>query len=146
MTKPTSQCLEPTLPLQGSLPLDYFRLRDFEYAQPLYDLAFLIEVHALAAGKEVPKFRTFSLWRAGYSLDGYGTTIDRWLEGSIANEDLDHVPSARIRQYLSDIRLNGTIPELGAYQTEQYNLFLDYAVMGDRLPHKVGGCAHWREC
>jgi hypothetical protein len=27
---------------------EYFRLRDFEYAQPLYDLAFLIEVDALA--------------------------------------------------------------------------------------------------
>jgi hypothetical protein len=81
---------------------EYFRLRDFEYAQPLYDLAFLIEVDALAKGNEVPKFRTFSLWRAGYSLDGYGSTIDHWLEGTLRDEDLDYVPSARIRQYLTN--------------------------------------------
>src|SRR5713101_732134 len=89
---------------------NYFRPRDFEYVQPLYDLAFLLEVAALAAGNEVPKYRTFSLWRAGYSLDGYGSTIDRWLEGTIRDGDLDYVPSARIRQYLTNIRLSGTVP------------------------------------
>jgi len=97
-----------------------FRLRDFEYAQPLYDLAFLLEVEAISKGTEVPKYRTFSLWRAAYSLDGYGTTIDRWLEGTIRDSDLDYVPSARIRQYLTNIRLSGTVPELGAYRTERY--------------------------
>src|SRR3954467_3078362 len=85
----------------------YFRPRDFEYVQPLYDLAFLLEVAALAAGHEVPKYRTFSLWRAGYSLDGYGTSIDRWLDGDIANGDLDYVPTSRIRQYLSNVRKTG---------------------------------------
>jgi len=78
----------------STLSKEYFRLRDFEYAQPLYDLAFLIEVDALARGNEVPKFRTFSLWRAGYSLDGYGSTIDRWLEGTIQDGGLDYVPSS----------------------------------------------------
>src|SRR4051794_28557023 len=58
------------------LTADYFRVRDFEYVQPLYDLAFLLEIDALARGVEVPKYRTFSLWRAAYSLDGYGTGID----------------------------------------------------------------------
>src|SRR5690242_15279338 len=73
----------------GAAPTeDYFRIRDFEYVQPLYDLAFLLEVAALANGSEVPKYRTFSLWRAGYSLDGYGTMIDRWLDGAAADSDL----------------------------------------------------------
>jgi histidinol phosphatase-like PHP family hydrolase/predicted nuclease with RNAse H fold/dephospho-CoA kinase len=122
---------------QHSLPRDYFRIRDFEYAQPLYDLAFLIEVQALAAGNEVPKFRTFSLWRAGYSLDGYGTTIDRWLEGSTRKEDLDNVPSARIRQYLTDIRLSGTIPELGKYRSEQYDRCLRLRSIRGLGPNKI---------
>jgi histidinol phosphatase-like PHP family hydrolase/predicted nuclease with RNAse H fold/dephospho-CoA kinase len=99
---------------------DYFRIRDFEYVQPLYDLAFLLEVGALSSGQEVPKYRTFSLWRAGYSLDGYGTTIDRWLEGSSGDSDLDYVPSSRIRQYLNNVRTRGTIPELRAYRSERF--------------------------
>src|SRR5438876_12400073 len=99
---------------------DYFRIRDFEYVQPLYDLAFLLEVDALAKGTEVPKYRTFSLWRAGYSLDGYGTTVDRWLDGTALDEDLDYVPSLRIRQYLTNIRKTGTIPELRIYRNERF--------------------------
>ena len=116
---------------------DYFRLRDFEYAQPLYDLAFLIEVDGLAKGNEVPKFRTFSLWRAGYSLDGYGTTIDRWLEGTIRDEDLDYVPSARIRQYLANIRLSGTVPELHSYRTEQHHRCLRLRSVRGLGPSKI---------
>ena len=99
---------------------DYFRIRDFEYVQPLYDLAFLLEVAALAEGTEVPKYRTFSLWRAGYSLDGYGTTIDRWLDGTAVDSDLDYVPSSRIREYLQNVRKSGTIPELRAYRHERF--------------------------
>src|SRR5215469_7703336 len=104
----------------GALGSDYFRIRDFEYAQPLYDLAFLLEVAALAKGEEVPKYRTFALWRAGYSLDGYGTTIDRWLDGELRDEDLDCIPSPRIRQYLTKIRGRGTVPELRAYRGERF--------------------------
>src|SRR5438128_392889 len=103
-----------------TLPSDYFRIRDFEYVQPLYDLAFLLEVDALAKGTELPKYRTFSLWRAGYSLDGYGTTIDRWLDGSARDEDIDYVPSPRIREYLQQIRKTGTVPELRLYRTERF--------------------------
>jgi hypothetical protein len=51
---------------------EYFRIRDFELVQPLYDLAFFLEIDAIARGVEIPKYRTFSLWRAGLSLDGYG--------------------------------------------------------------------------
>src|ERR1035438_10833935 len=99
---------------------EYFRVRDFEFVQPLYDLAFLLEIDALARRIEIPKYRTFSLWRAGYSLDGYGTSIHRWLEGVVSNQDLDYVPSSRIKQYLSNIRLTGTIPELTAYQEDLF--------------------------
>ena len=91
MTRSESKRLRGT-PAEGdrgakstaSLGSDYFRIRDFEYVQPLYDLAFLLEVDALAKGTEVPKYRTFSLWRAGYSLDGYGTTVDRWLDRAVS--------------------------------------------------------------
>ena len=114
-----------------------FRLRDFEYAQPLYDLAFLLEVEAISKGMEVPKYRTFSLWRAAYSLDGYGTTIDRWLEGTIRDVDLDYVPSARIRQYLTNIRLSGTVPELDAYRTERYDRCLRLRSVRGLGPSKI---------
>lgn len=106
--------------LHSLLLPDYFRIRDFEYVQPLYDLAFLLEVAALAEGTEVPKYRTFSLWRAGFSLDGYGTMIDRWLDGSVADSDLDYVPSTRIRQYLENVKKTGTIPELREYRSERF--------------------------
>src|ERR1035438_2808422 len=102
-------------------PDDYFRLRDFEYVQPLYDLAFLLEVDALARNAEAPSYRVFSLWRAGYSLDGYGTTVDRWLDGETSDEDLDYIPSSRIRQYLMKIRRSGTIPELRPFRSERFD-------------------------
>src|SRR6266446_489141 len=95
---------------------DYFRIRDFEYAQPLYDLAFLLEIDALANESEVPKYRTFSLWRAALSLDSYSTTIDQWLDGSLSDKQLDNVPTSRIRDYLRCIKKTGTIPELRKYR------------------------------
>jgi histidinol phosphatase-like PHP family hydrolase/predicted nuclease with RNAse H fold/dephospho-CoA kinase len=137
VTNIASQSLQPTLKHHDPLTSDYFRIRDFEYAQPLYDLAFLIEVNASAVGNEIPKFRTFSLWRAGYSLDGYGTTIDRWLEGHIMNGDLDRVPSARIGQYLTDIRLGGTIPELAAFRTEAHDRCLRLRSVRGLGPSKI---------
>lgn len=139
MTRPVSGRSKETQRPNGTTTIskEYFRLRDFEYAQPLYDLAFLIEVDALAKGNEVPKFRTFSLWRAGYSLDGYGSTIDRWLEGAIGDEDLDYVPSARIRQYLTNIRLSGTVPELHSYRTEQHDRCLRLRSVRGLGPSKI---------
>jgi histidinol phosphatase-like PHP family hydrolase/predicted nuclease with RNAse H fold/dephospho-CoA kinase len=99
---------------------EYFRVRDFEFVQPLYDLAFLLEIDAIAKRKEIPKYRTFSLWRAGLNLDGYGATIDRWLDGGSENNELDQVPSVRIKQYLSNIRATGTLPELEAFREERF--------------------------
>lgn len=116
---------------------DYFRIRDFEYAQPLYDLAFLLEVAALAKGAEVPKYRTFSLWKAAYSLDGYGTMIDRWLDGTAQDSDLDHVPSSRIRQYLTNIRLSGTIPELRSYCDKRFDRCLRLRSVRGLGPSKI---------
>jgi histidinol phosphatase-like PHP family hydrolase/predicted nuclease with RNAse H fold/dephospho-CoA kinase len=116
---------------------DYFRIRDFEYAQPLYDLAFLLEVSAIAKKGEVPKYRAFSLWRAGYSLDGYGVLIDRWLDGTAQDKDLDHVPSGRIRQYLTNIRLSGTIPELRTYCTEEFERCLRLRSVRGLGPSKI---------
>lgn len=115
------ESLRPAPPRDKAVRDDYFRIRDFEYVQPLYDLAFLLEVDALAKGIEVPKYRTFSLWRAGYSLDGYGTTIDRWLNGESGDHSLDYVPSSRIREYLTKVRSTGTLPELRRYRGERFD-------------------------
>jgi histidinol phosphatase-like PHP family hydrolase/predicted nuclease with RNAse H fold/dephospho-CoA kinase len=125
-------------PLSASLSNgDYFRIRDFEYVQPLYDLAFLLEVDAIAKGAEIPKYRTFSLWRAGYSLDGYGTTIDRWLDGTSHDEDLDYVPSSRIRQYLTNVARTGTIPELRNYRAERFERCLRLRSVRGLGPSKI---------
>jgi histidinol phosphatase-like PHP family hydrolase/predicted nuclease with RNAse H fold/dephospho-CoA kinase len=94
---------------------DYWRLRDFEYAQPLYDLAFLLEIEALAHGGKKPKYRTFALWKAAISLDSYGANIDRWLDGGLDDDDLDQIPSNRIKTYLESIRDTGTVPEIARY-------------------------------
>jgi histidinol phosphatase-like PHP family hydrolase/predicted nuclease with RNAse H fold/dephospho-CoA kinase len=118
-------------------PSDYFRVRDFEYVQPLYDLAFLLEVDALAKRAQVPEYRTFSLWRAAYSLDGYGTTIDRWLDGLAGDDDLDYIPSPRIRQYLKKIRTSGTVPELRSYRGERFDRCLRLRSVRGLGPRKI---------
>jgi histidinol phosphatase-like PHP family hydrolase/predicted nuclease with RNAse H fold/dephospho-CoA kinase len=103
-----------------ALDPDYFRIRDFEYVQPLYDLSFFLEIGALSKGIESPKYRVFSLWRAALSLDSYGTTVDRWLDGDLSDKDLDHVPSSRIRQYLKAVRKTGTVSELRNYRSDRF--------------------------
>jgi histidinol phosphatase-like PHP family hydrolase/predicted nuclease with RNAse H fold/dephospho-CoA kinase len=122
---------------RSALLADYFRMRDFEYVQPLYDLAFLLEVDALSKGAEIPQYRTFSLWRAAYSLDGYGTTVDRWIEGNAEDSDLDYVPSARIREYLKKVRSTGTLPELKAYRSEPFNRTLRLRSVRGLGPSKI---------
>ena len=119
------------------LPSDYLRVRDFEYVQPLYDLAFLLEVDALAQGEDVPKYRTFSLWRAALSLDGYSTTIDRWLDGTIDHSELDAVPSPRIRQYLTSVRATGSLPELRPFAAKKYNRCLRLRSVRGLGPSKI---------
>lgn len=116
---------------------DYFRRRDFEIVQPLYDLAFLLEVGALSSGTEPPKYRTFSLWRAAYSLDGYSTVIDRWMDGELSDRDLDYVPSARIRQYLTQIRETGTLAELNTFDTDPFHRCLRLRSVRGLGPNKI---------
>src|ERR1700728_2470118 len=101
--------------VEGLLSRDYLRPRDFEYVQPIYDLAFFLELEGVGGATAASPYRALSLWRAAYSLDGYGTTIDRWLDGTARDEDLDYVPSSRIRQYLTNVGRSGTIPELRSY-------------------------------
>src|SRR5260221_9445007 len=96
---------------------DYFRIRDYEYAHPFYDLAFLLEVEALIAGKEPPKYRIYSLWKAAYRIDSYASSIDRWLDGNLLEKDLDYVPSSRIRQYLGEIRSTGSLREIDKFDS-----------------------------
>ena len=108
----------------GALPPDYFRPRDFEYAQPLYDLAFLLQVDALAKNQDVPEYRTFALWKAAISIDGYTTNVDRWLDKPGSLDLLDYEPSARIRDYFRAIRDTGTIPELEAFNSPSHQACL----------------------
>jgi histidinol phosphatase-like PHP family hydrolase/predicted nuclease with RNAse H fold/dephospho-CoA kinase len=102
------------------LAADYFLVRDFELVQPLYDLAFFIEIAAIAERVEVPKYRTFSLWRAALGLDGYGTAVGRWLSGDATAAELDQPPSSRIKHHLLQVRLTGTLPELAPYDKPDY--------------------------
>ena len=88
------------------------QLFDFEYAQPLYDLAFLLEIDAKVKNEKAPKYRTFALWKAAISLDSYESRISQWLDGDLIDGDLDQVPSNRIKQHLQTIRETGTLPEL----------------------------------
>jgi histidinol phosphatase-like PHP family hydrolase/predicted nuclease with RNAse H fold/dephospho-CoA kinase len=94
------------------LPDGYFQPRDFEYVQPLYDLAFLLQIDALAKRKDIPEYRTFALWKAALSLDGYGSNVDSWLQNPEAAELLDFDPSDRIRAYMMAIKTSGIVPDL----------------------------------
>lgn len=127
----------PISPSKFRIRPEYFRRRDFEIVQPLYDLAFLLEVGALSSGAEPPKYRTFSLWRAAYSLDGYSTVIDRWMDGELQDQDLDYVPSARIRQYLTQIRDTGTLAELNAFDTDPFHRCLRLRSVRGLGPNKI---------
>ena len=94
------------------LPEQYFRARDFEYVQFLYDLAFLLQIDALAKKTDTPEYRTFALWKAAISLDGYTSNVDLWLENGKTDELLDSKPSNRIHDYLKTIKDSGSIKEL----------------------------------
>lgn len=95
-----------------SLPDGYFLHRDFEIVQPIYDLAFLLKINGSQKEDSVPKYRVFSLEMAAHSLDGYSSVISKWLNGDFSDNDLDYVPSSRIRELLTSIRETGTIQEL----------------------------------
>ncbi len=91
---------------------EYFLPRNFEIVQPIYDLAFLLKINGSQVESAIPKYRIFSLGKAAHSLDGYSAVISKWLKGQLNDNDLDYVPSARIRDLLGNIIANGTIQEL----------------------------------
>ena len=91
---------------------EYFLPRDFEIVQPIYDLAFLLKINGSQVESSIPKYRIFSLGKAAHSLDGYSAVISKWLKGQLNKNDLDYVPSTRIRDLLGYIIANGTIQEL----------------------------------
>jgi histidinol phosphatase-like PHP family hydrolase/predicted nuclease with RNAse H fold/dephospho-CoA kinase len=107
-----------------SLDPDYFRPRDFEHVQPLYDLAYLLQIDALAKNEDVPEYRVFALWKAALSLDGYTTNVNRWLHGDADDDTLDSDPSSRIKDHLLKIEATGTIPELQELSTPAHQACL----------------------
>ena len=102
-----------------SLDHSYFLLRDFEYAQVLYDLAFLLEIKAFVLHKDSPKYRVLSLKKAAQGIDSYSNNIARWLRDEIKDSDLAYLPSARIKNYLKSIDVTGTVPELMELQNKK---------------------------
>ncbi len=107
-----------------SLDSDYFRPRDFEHVQPLYDLAYLLQIDALAKNEDVPEYRVFALWKAALSLDGYTTNVNRWLHGDADDDTLDSDPSSRIKDHLLKIEATGTVPELQELSTPAHQACL----------------------
>lgn len=108
-------------------PAGYFLPRDFEIVQPIYDLAFLLQVVPRARSAEVSKYRTLSLGKVAHSLDSYSTGVAHWFRGELPDSEVDYVPSSRIKNYLATIIEKGTLDELG-----------------DFLSEKARGCLHLR--
>jgi histidinol phosphatase-like PHP family hydrolase/predicted nuclease with RNAse H fold/dephospho-CoA kinase len=106
------------------LPADYLRPRDFEYVQPLYDLAFLIQVDALAKRRPVAEYRSLALWKSAIRLDGYSTNLDAWLKSPDSPNQLDFKPSPRIREHLLQIEETGSLAELKELTTTSHQACL----------------------
>lgn len=100
-------------------PNHYFLPRDFEIVQPLYDLAYLLQIIPLSRDEQSSKYRTFSLSKAAHSLDSYSTTIAQSLNGFLHFTDLDFFLSSKIKGYLSTILKYGAIDELHSYLNER---------------------------
>ena len=75
----------PKSPSKFTIRPGYFRRRDFEIVQPLYDLAFLLEVGALCMGCRATQISNFfSLESRIQSGTGCtSTVIDRWMDRGI---------------------------------------------------------------
>lgn len=86
-------------------------LRDFEFAQPIYDLAFGLDVLRYYKGLSDGSYRSTSLWLAAYRLDGYSTSVKRMLLGQKSRLP-DIIPSDRIIRYLNEIDKTSTLAEL----------------------------------
>ncbi len=100
------------------IPTNYFMYRDFELVQPIYDLAFLLSLKASLDKAVEQKYRVTSLVKAAHSLDGYSNMVAGWLDGNTRNNELDYLPSARIREILQGIKKSGTVNNHDTYSPE----------------------------
>jgi histidinol phosphatase-like PHP family hydrolase/predicted nuclease with RNAse H fold/dephospho-CoA kinase len=97
----------------------YVLYRDYEIAQPLYDLAFVLEIAAILAGTKTPKYRKLALWKAALAIDSYGSFVEKSLLASLANGETEFEPSDRIKLHLHSIIKNGAIAELEPFLLDQ---------------------------
>ena len=105
-----------------SLGTGYFLPRDFEMVQPLYDLAFLLELFAVLPEVKEQQYRVQSLYKAAHQLDSYSSSVCMWLDDESVRNEQDYVPSNRIKRYLKDIRSKGSLQELSEFHLEHENV------------------------
>lgn len=101
--------------ISNPIPNPYFRYRDYEIAQPLYDLAFVLEIDSLLEGTKIPKYRKLALWKAALAIDSYGSSLEKSFHANVAECDSEYEPSDRINTHIRSIKQCGTIPELGSF-------------------------------
>lgn len=123
--------------MNSIIPKNYFYIRDFEYAQLIYDFAFLLEVKEASNDKLASKFRIKSLLKAALSLDGYTCTYSKWLNSEISDDALDYIPSLRIKNYLNEIVQTGTIKEYDKIKFKNYEICLQLRSIGNVGKKKV---------
>jgi len=91
---------------------DYFYLRNYEYAQYLYDIAYIDELKCLSNNTKISKYRIKSLMNAAFNIDGYSNSIYRWLnDEKDTNNLISYQPSHRIKKYLVSLQL-GNIDQI----------------------------------
>lgn len=121
----------------NELKEEYFYLRDYEYAQMLYDLIFILEIKGLIEKDDISKYRLKSLAKAAFSIDGYSNTISKWLRKLLSDSDLDYIPSKNIKKYLFEIAHNGSIEELNGLLTEELKKTLNLRAIRGLLKKKI---------
>lgn len=98
--------------LSNAVHEPYFRYRDYEFAQPLYDLAFVLEIASLIERVKTPKYRKLALWKAALAIDSYGSFVEESLIANVAKGEPEFEPSDRIKVHLKSIQKGGAIAEL----------------------------------
>ena len=99
-------------------PKGYFLPRDFEIVQPLYDMAFLMQIMPRAPKEGASKYRTLSLNKAAHNLDSYSSGIANLLNGGLDGE-FDFIPSPRMKAHLTRIMEIGSLDALMAVLSEK---------------------------
>ena len=96
----------------------YFRYRDFELVQPLYDFGFMLELASHIDPQGASPYRIKALNEVALRMDSYSSSICEWLEGG-DDSIYFQPPSLRIEKYLKEIMETGSIQELSQL-TAQY--------------------------